>query len=162
MLQRQLSTACKHKAITQNNITMSKWGPIIVVEDDADDEDILKQVLQELGIKNELACFTSAGDALAYLQSTPEQPFIIFSDVNLPGKNGIEFKRQIDSDEALRRKSIPFIFYSTAVDQTAVNEAYTKMTVQVFFQKSSTYEEIRKNIRLIIEYWLVCRHPNTI
>ena len=140
---------------------MAKSGPIIVVEDDNDDKGILKDILKELNIDNKLVWFTKADEAFNYLQTTPEQPFIIFSDVNLPGQNGIEFKRRIDSDEKLRRKSIPFVFYSTSVEQRAVNEAYTKMTVQGFFKKSDSYGEIRNNIKLILDYWMICKHPNT-
>jgi CheY-like chemotaxis protein len=140
---------------------MAKSGPIVVLEDDADDEAILNNILKELNIANKLVWFTKADEAFHYLLTTTEQPFIIFSDINLPGQNGIEFKRRIDSDPQLRKKSIPFVFYSTYVDQRSVNEAYTKMTVQGFFEKSNSYSAIKTNIKLIIDYWLACRHPNS-
>lgn len=149
--------------LTNSNIPshMSKSGPIIILEDDSDDQGILEDVLRDLNVKNKLVWFTIADEAFRYLKSTPEQPFIIFSDVNLPGQNGIEFKKKIDNDHQLRKKSIPFVFYSTSVDQGIVNEAYTKMTVQGFFQKKHLYDEIKKHIKLIIEYWQVCKHPNS-
>ena len=140
---------------------MSKSGPIILIEDDVDDENIFKEVLKELGIANSLIWFTKTDEALHYLKATSEQPFIIFSDVNLPGQSGIEFKRNLDNDEELRKKSIPFVFYSTSVNQETVNEAYTKMTVQGFFQKGNSYEEIKTMIKQIIDYWQTCRHPNS-
>ena len=138
-----------------------KSGPIIVLEDDIDDQDILETILRELNVQNKLVFFTKADEAFRFLKSTSEQPFLIFSDVNLPGQNGIEFKRQIDDDKELRKKSIPFLFYSTSVDQQTVNKAYTQMTVQGFFQKSHSYEEIKKRIKLILEYWQDCKHPNS-
>lgn len=137
-----------------------KSGPIIVVEDDVDDKEIFEDILRELNITNKFIWFNNCDDAWKYLKSTSEQPFIIFSDVNLPRQNGIEFKRQIDADEQLRKKSIPFIFYSTAVNQHIVNEAYTQMTVQGFFQKSSKYGEMKQNIQIIFDYWKQCKHPN--
>ena len=69
-------------------------------------------------------------------------------------------KVRIDQDPQLRQKSIPFVFYSTGVDQRAINEAYTKMTVQGFFQKSNSYQEIKKTIKMVIDYWMECKHPN--
>jgi response regulator RpfG family c-di-GMP phosphodiesterase len=138
-----------------------KSGPIIFVEDDIDDKEIMEEVLKELNIPNKLIWFKNADDAWHYLKTTPDQPFIIFSDVNLPKLNGIDFKRRIDYDMELRRKSIPFIFYSTAVTQQIVNEAYTQMTVQGFFQKSNGFEEMKENIKLILDYWMACKHPNT-
>jgi response regulator RpfG family c-di-GMP phosphodiesterase len=131
------------------------------VEDDADDESIFNEILKELNISNKIKWFGNSDDALHYLKTTTEQPFIIFSDVNLPGENGVEFKRQIDRNRQLRKKSIPFVFYSTVLDQRIVDEVYTKMTVQGFFKKGNSYEEIKNNIKLIFDYWKICKHPNT-
>jgi CheY-like chemotaxis protein len=137
-----------------------KSGPIIIVEDDIDDKELLEDIFHDLKIKNKLNWFRKSDEAFTYLKTTTEQPFIIFSDVNLPVENGVEFKRRIDKDPQLREKSIPFIFYSTSVDQRTVNTAYTEMTVQGFFQKESTYDEIKSCIELIVRYWQKCRHPN--
>lgn len=139
---------------------MAKAGPIVIVEDDADDKEVFEEILKELKVQNKTVWFTKCDDAFDYLKKTTEQPFLIFSDVNLPRQNGIEFKRAIDNDEQLRKKSIPFVFYSTSVAQKLVNEAYTKMTVQGFFQKANSYEEIKATIKLILDYWAICRHPN--
>jgi response regulator RpfG family c-di-GMP phosphodiesterase len=141
---------------------MAKEGPIILIEDDADDKGIFSDVLNDLQVENKLIWFNRSDDAFDYLQTTTDQPFVIFSDVNLFGQNGIELKRRIDNDHKLRKKSIPFVFYSTYVDQQMVNEAYTKMTVQGFFQKCDIYEEIKASIKLILDYWRNCRHPNAV
>lgn len=138
-----------------------KSGPIIVIEDDVDDKEVLEDILNELKISNKLIWFDKSDAAFKYLKTTSEQPFIIISDVNLPLESGVEFKRRIDNDPLLRQKSIPFVFYSTSVKQQTVNEAYTQMTVQGFFQKGNSHEEIKRHIKLIVDYWQVCRHPNT-
>lgn len=138
-----------------------KSGPIVLIDDDIDDQEVFTDIVKELGLVNALLCFDNCEDAFHYLVKTTDQPFVIFCDVNLPGMKGTEFKRQIDADPGLRRKSIPFIFHSTAINQEVVNEAYTEMTVQGFFQKKNSYDEIRENIRLIVAYWKECHHPNT-
>ena len=139
---------------------MSKRGSIILVEDDADDKFIVEEILQELKIPNQLKWFTSCPDAFVYLKTMTEQPFIIFCDVNLPGQSGIEFKREIDADPELRKKSIPFVFMSTSADQRFVNEVYTEMTVQGFFQKDFSYDEMKRMFSVIMDYWKICKHPN--
>lgn len=138
-----------------------KSGPIILIEDDADDKEVLEGILKELKVSNKLAWFSHAENAFVYLKTTREQPFLIFCDVNLPVEDGVSFKRRIDADPYLRQKSIPFVFYSTSIDQQTVNEAYTEVTVQGFFQKGNRYEEIKKTIKLIVDYWMQCRHPNS-
>ena len=140
---------------------MAKSGPIIVLEDDADDKSIFEEILQDLEITNKLIWFTKTAETLEYLKTTSEQPFIIFSDINLPVQNGIDFKKELDTDEQLRKKSIPFVFYSTSVDQKTVNDAYTKMTVQGFFKKGNSYDEMKTDIKVIFDYWKTCKHTNT-
>lgn len=139
---------------------MAKAGPIIIIEDDVDDRELIKEAIKEAGAENELIFYDNGPDAIDFLRTTEQQPFIIICDVNLPRQNGIDFKRDIDSNEYLRQKSIPFIFYTTYVSQYAVNEAYKNLTVQGFFQKSDTYDEFKNIIRVMLEYWSLCKHPN--
>jgi len=138
-----------------------KSGPIVLIEDDEDDKMIIEDVLEELSVTNKLLWFDKAKDAFQYLLTTDEQPFIILSDVNLPGRTGVELKSQIDSNNELRRKSIPFIFYSTTIDQETVNTVYIEMTVQGYFQKKHQYHQVKDTIKLIIDYWKLCQHPNS-
>ena len=138
-----------------------KTGPVIIVEDDQDDIDILKEVLKELNVPNELVCFQNTHDAFQYLKNFDGQPFIIISDVNLPGENGIEFKQRIDEDEQLKKKSIPFVFHSTSAEPKFVENAYLKMTVQGYFVKGNSYRDIKNTFKMIFEYWQVCKHPNS-
>jgi len=139
-----------------------KTGPIILIEDDADDKDVFQDILKDLKITNVVMWFQNCDDAFSFLKSSSEQPFIIFCDVNLPGISGIECKRQIDENKELRKKSIPFVFCTTSADQKSVDDAYTKMTVQGFFKKKNTYDELKETIKLIIAYWSECKHPNAL
>jgi CheY-like chemotaxis protein len=148
----------KGKAESQ---TMAKSGPIIIVEDDLDDQNILEEAIRETGTTNEIIFFANGPEALDFLKKTKSQPFVILSDINLPIQTGIEFKKKIDSDPQLRQKSIPFIFFSTSVDKGSVTTAYTEMTVQGFFKKSDSYDELKHLVKLIMEYWKYCKHPNT-
>ncbi|MBO9571384.1 MAG: response regulator [Chitinophagaceae bacterium] len=139
---------------------MAQSGPVILVDDDPDDERMLQDVLTELGVKNPLVYFSDTDEALAYLVATSQRPFLIFSDVNMPKRSGIEFKRLIDQHPELRVKSIPFVFFSTAANRHAVNEAYQEMTVQGFFTKPASFHELVNTIRIIVNYWELCHHPN--
>lgn len=148
---------CSTNCIPDN---MSKNGSIILIEDDADDQEIFTEAITHIGVKNELICFSTAIEAFEFLTRTTSQPFLIFCDVNLPMQTGIEFKRQVDQDPELRKRSIPFIFYSTSVDERSVTEAYTQMTIQGFFRKESTYPGIISRLKIILDYWYGCEHPS--
>lgn len=140
---------------------MSKAGPIILIEDDQDDKSIFEEILSDLNVSNKLVWFRDTPDAFEYLKSTDQKPFMIICDVNLPTMSGIRFKSNIDDHPELRKKSIPFIFFSTSASRTTVNEAYTQMTVQGFFQKPSRVSEIRHILDVAVTYWRLCRHPNS-
>ena len=135
-------------------------GPIVIIEDDEDEKEIIEEVLKELNIPNKTVWFTRCTDAFDYLKAQTEQPFVILSDVNLPGLSGREFKKQIDNDEELKKKSIPFVFFTTAANKNFVNEAYIELTVQGYFQKANSYNETKNIVRAILEYWKFCKHPN--
>jgi CheY-like chemotaxis protein len=135
-------------------------GPIILVDDDQEDFDIFTRSLHEIGVHNKVIWHQTCQECYDYLSMTSEFPFIIFCDVNMPVMSGLEFKQKVDATPRLRKKSIPFIFYSTSVDQTTVNRAYSDMTIQGFFQKAADLKEMQERLKCIISYWLECHHPN--
>ena len=138
-----------------------KTGPLILVEDDEDDKYLFEKALLENGLKNTLIWFNESNSSYHYLETTADQPFLIICDINLPGLGGLDFKRKIDENHNLRQKSIPFIFFSTSIDQAAINKAYTELTVQGFFQKPDSFSEFKKVLQLIHAYWKTCKHPNS-
>ena len=136
-----------------------KPGPILLIEDDVDDQEFIIDALQTLGIQNEVLTFDSGKKALDFLRIATQQPFMIISDVNLPVMNGLQLKYEIQKDEYLRSKSIPFIFLSTSADPKAVKEAFD-LSVQGFFVKPDSMSELKETIDLIMKYWKRCVSPN--
>ncbi len=126
-------------------ITMTK-GPIIIVEDDPDDQEIYAESIQAIGVTNKLHFFNGSEEALQYLSTTTEQPFIILSDINMPRMNGLQFKEKIQQDNYLKEKGIPFIFISTNVSAPAVKKAHV-LSVQGYFQKPNTIEETKNMLK---------------
>lgn len=138
---------------------INKNGPVIIIEDDADDQLFLTEVFVKLGYPNEIKFFFSGEDALEFINCTGEPPFLILSDINMPKLNGFELREKLRTDDKLNIKCIPYLFFSTAVDQRAVIDAYS-MSVQGFFIKQTSYEELERTIYFIMEYWRRCAAPN--
>jgi len=141
------------------NNFMKEAGPIVIVDDDVEDQEIFEMVFSDLQIEQERKYFTGCTEAFTYLQTVATKPFIVFCDINLPHTNGLEFKKKIDEDEELRAKSIPFVFLSTATEGRSVNTAYRELTIQGFFKKEDTINGLKKTLSLILDYWTVCYHP---
>lgn len=137
----------------------SLYGPIVIVEDDEDDQMIFGEVIADLKVPNEVKFFSSSSSALDYLINTNDSPFLIISDINLPGMDGKEFRKMIYNNEYLRKKAIPFVYITTATTKEQVAIAY-EMMVQGFFIKPNTIDGISSLLNGIINYWKICLHPN--
>ncbi|TDH21642.1 response regulator [Segetibacter sp. 3557_3] len=137
---------------------MNKLGPIIVIEDDVDDQLILVEIFARLGYVNKIRFFQDGDDALRYLNESDDQPFLILSDINMPKMDGFELRNKIFTNEKLQRKCIPYLFFTTGATKKAVLDAYS-LSVQGFFVKPTSFNDIENTIRKIIEYWQVCLAP---
>ena len=138
---------------------MNKNGAIIVVEDDIDDQELFSKVFKALDYKNKILFFNDGQEALTYLTSKTSEPFIVFSDINMPKLNGMELRKQIHENEDIRVKTIPYLFFTTSAEQEAVIDAYSK-SIQGFFVKPSSFHELKSTIKIIVEYWQMCESPN--
>ena len=103
--------------------------------------------------------FFDGQEALDYINKSEILPFLILSDINMPKLNGFELRNKLKTDAELNIKCIPYLFFSTALNQKAVIEAYS-MSVQGFFVKQNTLSELEKTISVIMEYWKRCAAPN--
>ena len=138
---------------------MNKNGPIVIIEDDQDDQDLVKEILKELNYLNECIDCGNGKLALDYLTTSNIRPFLILSDINMPQLNGFQLRDMIQNNDELRIKCIPYLFFTTAANPTMVVQAYTK-SAQGLFVKPSEYSEFIRVIRNIVEYWKDCRAPD--
>ncbi len=134
-------------------------GPIVIVEDDKDDQDIYTEAIKSLGITNILYFFNSGIEVLKYLNETEEQPFIILSDINMPGMTGLKLKKQMQEDPYLSAKGIPFVFISTNASNTSVRHAHA-LSVQGYFEKPNNMEGFKDMLQSLFAYWSRCKHIN--
>jgi response regulator RpfG family c-di-GMP phosphodiesterase len=137
---------------------MNRNGPIIIIEDDKEDQELMKEALSEISISNEILIFGDSEEALHFLLTTPVEPFIIFSDVNMPKISGLELRQKLQTYNDLRIQSVPYLFLTTSAENRAVIEAY-KNSIQGFFIKPSTFSGIRKLLQTVVAYWQNCVQP---
>ena len=140
---------------------MSAAGPILILEDDLDDQEILEVIFKSLNVKNIRQYFGSSDEFLEYLLQTPEKPLLIFSDINMVKANGIELKKIIESNPFLKGKTIPYVFLTTSANPPDVRQAYD-LHSQGFFVKSADVSNMTKVIDHILFYWKMSLHPNNI
>ena len=138
---------------------LNKNGPVIIIEDDADDQYLLTEIFGKLNYQNKVIFFFDGEEALTYLNDTTDAPFLILSDINMPKLDGFSLRQKLRTDSRLSNKCIPYLFFSTALNQRSVIDAYSQ-SVQGFFVKQHSMEELEKTISAIMEYWRRCAAPN--
>ena len=138
---------------------MNKTGPIVIIEDDVDDKEILVEIFQNLDYKNPVIYFSDSEEALQFLVETKIKPFLILSDINLPKLTGLELRQKIHTNEDLNLKCIPYLFFTTTSAQKAIVDAYSQ-SVQGFFIKANSIDKLESTLKKIVEYWQECEAPN--
>ena len=138
---------------------MNKNGPVVVIEDDQDDQEMLAEIFKRLNYKNEIVFFLDGNAALEYLNKTDTIPFLILSDINMPKINGLELREKIHTNSLLHVKCIPYLFFTTSATKESVIDAYA-LSVQGFFVKPDSFEKLESTIKKIMEYWKECIAPS--
>ena len=138
---------------------MNKSGPIILIEDDSDDKEILQEIFSELKYENEIIFFDDGLKAFDYLLDTNITPFLIITDINLPKLSGIELREKIRNSENTRLQCVPVLYFTNEASQSTLIDAYNQ-SVQGFFKKPATYYQFAQTIKFIIQYWKECRSPH--
>jgi CheY-like chemotaxis protein len=69
---------------------------ILVVDDDQDIRDSLREVLEDEGY--EVACVANGREALDYLKAAPTKPCVILLDLMMPVMDGWQFRKEQKQD----------------------------------------------------------------
>lgn len=139
---------------------MNKFGPIMIVEDDPDDQELLREALTSLNYPIEVVFCSDGFEALVCIENRDITPFIILSDVNMPRINGFELREKIRNSPKSNIRSIPFLLFTTGAQTEAVLHAYSK-SVQGFFRKPNSLKDLEDILRKIIDYWQTCYSPES-
>lgn len=134
--------------------------PIIIIEDDLDDQEILREIFDELEMTDQVRFFSSCLAVLDFLMKTIVQPLIIISDINVPQMTGIELKQKLENLDHLRNSFIPFIFLTTTGDQLVINRAF-ETAPQGYFVKPTSVGAIKETIQIILKYWNMSKVPHS-
>lgn len=135
-------------------------GPILIVDDDEEDLELIKDAFISINVQNEIICMESGPELLSYLRATRKQPLFILCDVNMPLMNGFLLREEINKDKSLLLKSIPFLFLSTSANKEEVSRAY-KLTVQGYLKKPTSFTQFQEVLKDTVAYWRHCIHPNS-
>ncbi len=129
---------------------------ILLVEDNAGDVRLTREVLKEGGINSTLRVAMDGEEALRLLRKEGEfaglpSPDLILLDLNLPRMNGIEVLRVVKADRSLLR--IPVVVMTTSEADEDVCAAYD-LHANCYIAKPVDFNSFMEVIETIKGFWL--------
>jgi CheY-like chemotaxis protein len=137
---------------------VNKNGPILIIEDDVDDQHFIEDSYRKLNYQNELVFLDNGEIAITYLMQMTRIPFLIISDLNMPKINGIELRARVKENDAINIKCVPYVIFSTTVARNFIDDAYT-LGIQGYFKKPNNPDDLMGILKHIIDYWKISYTP---
>ncbi|HEX9980997.1 MAG TPA: response regulator [Flavobacterium sp.] len=114
---------------------------ILLVDDDADDRKIFKEALSELKIKSNLTMLEDGRNLLEHLRKTKKKPDILFLDLNMPYKSGVECLMEIR--EHMEYNNLSIAIYSTSSTDKDIEETFVN-GANVYIKKPNNFAKLKK------------------
>lgn len=126
---------------------------ILLADDDDDDRLLFIDALTEFA-KETKVTFAHNGEHLMSILHSGALPDVLFLDLNMPLKNGMECLDEIRSDRKLRE--LPVVIFSTSSHPGTINKMY-EIGAHLYIKKPNDFDSLRKVIRLVLSRdWI---HP---
>ncbi|HLN52988.1 MAG TPA: response regulator [Lentimicrobium sp.] len=121
---------------------------ILLAEDDEDDRFFFKEAIDQVKIKTDLKMVTDGVELMDYLLN-PEnpRPHVVFLDLNMPRKGGIECLEEIRANKDFNDLTIAI--YSTSASDNDIEETFVK-GANVYIRKPSDFKILQKIIAEVL------------
>ncbi|TLU98784.1 response regulator [Dyadobacter luticola] len=110
---------------------------ILLADDDDDDTFLFQEALQQLPSPMELLIADNGMELMNILEDGDVKPDVIFLDMNMPVKNGLECLTEIRSTPGF--EETPIIILSTSIAQYLWESAY-KGGANLYIQKPTSFD----------------------
>lgn len=115
---------------------------IILADDDEDDRLFFTDAFDELKIHTKVNTYNDGAALMEYLNSEDAiLPEILFLDLNMPKKNGIECLHEIKSNPKLAH--IAIAIYSTSSSEEHIEETFVN-GANIYIKKPSDFGTLKK------------------
>jgi len=138
--------------------------PILLVEDNPDDQTLILRALKKNNILNEVVLVRDGVEALDYLFATgahqerdPDMmPQVVLLDIKLPKLDGLEVLKRIRADERTRR--LPVVILTSSREQQDLIASYDS-GVNSYIQKPVDFNQFSEAVRKLGLYWILLNIP---
>ena len=126
----------------QFNHPMSR---VLLIENDTDDCEVFGWAIKDVSEDFKLECCNNCTQAAQKIKDF--HPDIIFLDIKLPHKNGLEFMEELQATGILT--GIPIVIYSSYINSVEVKGA-ARLGAKIYFEKPRSYSDLVEGLRDIL------------
>ena len=143
---------------------MTSDRPILLVEDNPDDEALTLRAFNKNRISNPVVVSRDGVEALDYLfgnghhagRDLSVMPAVVLLDLKLPRIDGLEVLRRIRANE--RTSLLPVVILTTSKEQQDIYEGYS-LGANSYIRKPVDFEKFIQAVGQLGLYWLVLNEP---
>jgi two-component system response regulator len=137
---------------------------ILLVEDNPDDELLIKRALKKNRVANKIIVAHDGLEALDYLfgtgmykdRDTSVMPQVILLDLKLPCVDGLEVLRRLRADE--RTHLLPVVILTSSDEEKDIVESY-RLGANSYIRKPVDFTQFAEAVQQLGLYWLVLNQP---
>jgi DNA-binding response OmpR family regulator len=130
-----------------------KKSKIIIVDDDPDDREILRDAFFEANNAVDYVLLENGGQLLQYLTLHKDNPApdLIMLDLNMPGKDGRETLKEIKANKLFQ--SLPVIVFTTSSSYRDKQMVYDA-GANCYITKPATFNKLVELTTAILKLWV--------
>lgn len=121
---------------------------VLLADDDEDDRLFFKEAFDEIKMKTIVKLVNNGVELMKYLtQKRTQLPHILFLDLNMPLKSGMDCLLEIKNIEHL--KDIPIAIYSTSASEEDIEETFVR-GANIYIKKPNDLRTLKKVLEEVI------------
>ncbi|WGH75373.1 response regulator [Tenacibaculum tangerinum] len=122
---------------------------IILTDDDIDDRLFFEEAIEDIDIATKLTTFNHGQELMNYLQSNDTAlPHLIFLDLNMPIKNGMECLQDIRNNPKLQHTIVAI--YSTSSSESDIEKTFVN-GANIYINKPNSFNDLKKAIKKVLQ-----------
>ena len=121
---------------------------ICLADDDEDDRLFFTDAFDELRITTKVSTFNDGVELMNYLNNEDSiLPNVLFLDLNMPKKNGVECLLEIKQNEKF--SDIAIAIYSTSSSEEHIEETFIN-GANIYIKKPNDFEKLKKILSEVV------------
>lgn len=126
---------------------------ILLIEDNPDDVDLTMRAFKRNNIMADIIVLDDGQKAIDYLDgltNNTKTPDVIFLDLKLPKKNGLDVLSFLRNE---KKTKIPVVVLTSSIEESDLISAYS-LGANSYIRKPVDFLQFLDNIQTISRYWL--------